>query len=221
MDLGVVNLLDDAGGIIAQLDLSNGSDYMSVPVDAGEVVGLEIQPADGWAPGANDFYAIVMTAGSTDYEPEDDTTDLSDGGVGTGGNDIPEGASPVPTWEAVTTGQRVSVMGFIDPITDTDYFEFTAEAGETIALGCWAARSGSGLDDANFAIHDADDVMLQNETETDGVDINWGDYAGASKPAVPVDATGTFYLVVTAGAQDPDVSSNFYRCILVRVAAAK
>jgi hypothetical protein len=57
--------------------------------------------------------------------------------------------------------------------------------------------------------------MLQSETETETADIWWTDNPNASsrsKPAVQVTASGTYFLKVTATAQKPNVSSNFYRC---------
>jgi hypothetical protein len=222
MDLGVVDLVDDIGGVIARLDIANGSDEMSVPVDAGEVIGLEIQGAADWTPGANDFYATVVTTSQTDNPAEDDETTALDGGVlPSGGNDTLTTANTIDfTNDGVAN--RGYVLGFIDPNDDVDYFEVPVEAGETLNLACGALRSGSGVQSAVFSIVDSTDTMVQTETETAGIDVSWGDTAyGASMEGITIETTGTYYLKVSGGGQDATVQSRFYRCGLHRILPAK
>jgi hypothetical protein len=223
MDLGVVDLVDDIGGVIARLDVANGSEEMSVPIEAGEVVGLEIQGAADWTPGANDFYAVIVTASQFDNAPEDDETAATDGGVlPSGGNDTLATANTVVFTEEVGVAFRGNVLGFIDPVDDVDYFEFAAEAGETVYLWCYAARNGSGLVNTEFTILDASETVIQTEVESPEYNLEWTDPAYGGSMAGPVIATtGNYYLKVTGGSQDPNVQSNFYRCYIARLIPAK
>jgi hypothetical protein len=221
LDLGIVDLLSGDGNVVARLDVALGSKGMSVPVAAGEVVGFMVQGADDWTPGGNDFYAALLVTNATDDEREEEETMLSDGGVDPfGGNDTLETANGVGFQISIGDKNSGFVLGFIDPVGDVDYFEIPVEAGETIDLACSAARSGSGLEGARFAIHDGSDNELQFEVEGDNADIYWGSAEdGASMDPITVEASATYYLRVSASGQDPDVSSNFYRCGIHRIPA--
>jgi hypothetical protein len=218
MPMGSVNLLAADNSIIARLYLPDGAVEMSVPVDAGEVVGLEIVGDETWTPGENDFYSVSTLVSSTDNTREEEVAGEADGGVGT--NDDLASAEE-PTFAASTAGQSAFILGFIDPVADVDYFKFSATTGETINLACGSARSGSGLEDVKFSILDFAGEEIQAETETSTADVQWGDFTTASMPGIAVTADTSYYLKVEASGQNPDVMSNFYRCGVHRVAAAK
>jgi len=223
LDLGFVNISDMSGNLLASLDVSLGSDSISLPLEAGEEVVVWVQGVDGWTAGANDFYFINVYNSDTDNdleaeEYEEPAPDAGvDAGAWVGTNDTAATAETL-TFAATTSGDEASyLMGNIDPVGDVDYYEFEAEAGEEISMACGAARSGSGLDGATFAIHSAGDVELQSETETDDADLWWSNYPGASMGAITVSADATYYLVVSATGQDADVASKFYRCGVYRI----
>jgi len=174
---------------------------------------------DGWTADANDFYATIVTASTTDNTREAETI-ATDGGVADPNDEISD--AEALTFQTVTSGQGAYLLGFIDPTSDVDTFSFTATAGETIDLACGALRSGSGLTGATFTVLAADGTtVVQTETETATADIAWGDYTGASKAGIAVSADATYYLQVSATGQKADVTSTFYRCGIYRVAAAK
>jgi hypothetical protein len=217
LDLGVVNVYDGEGNVVAALDVALGSESMSIPIAAGEVVGIEVVGADDWTPGANDFYAILVYNGETDNTPEEDETDLLDGGVVPGGGNDTAATANETTPQATTVGNSTFVLGNIDPAGDVDYFAFDVVAGETLNLACGAARSGSGLVGARFAIHSAADAELQAETESPESDVIWSSYPGASMAPLTISANATYYLRVSATGQDADVLGKYYRCGIHRV----
>ncbi|MFO8072603.1 MAG: hypothetical protein R6V85_12090 [Polyangia bacterium] len=196
---GLVQLSDGSGNVIASLDASLGSSDMSVPLPAGAEVALWLQRPDGATAGANDFYVIRQLNTDTDNPAEQEAGDNS--------NDT------LATAETITISDGSGfILGEIDPAGDVDYFAFDVGSADTLSVACGAARSGSGLESARFAIHDDADNELQFEVESDAADIWWSDYEGASKPALTVSPDQTYYLRVSAGGQDPQVSSTFYRC---------
>jgi hypothetical protein len=209
LELGMVSISDTAGSIIAQLDGSKGSNQMSVPLEAGTDYLMWVTRNAGTTVGANDFYNLVNYAWDEDNPREVETT--------TGANDTAATAEAITLTTSTTNLQMDSgyVLGFIDGAgTDVDYFSFTAEAGDTVSLGCGALRGGSGLVGATFAVNDSADTEMQTETETDTEDIYWSDttYGFETMPAVAITTAGTYYFVVSAASQNPNVSSNFYRC---------
>jgi hypothetical protein len=223
LDLGVINVYDGDGNVVARLDVAEGSESMSIPIAAGEVVGIEVQGAYDWTPGTNDFYAILVYNAETDNTAEVDETEYADGGVEPGGGNDTAFTANALTFQDTTTGdQGTWLIGNIDPTGDVDYFEFAAVAGETINLACGAARSGSGLVSARFAIHSAADAELQFEVENPAYDIYWGpaEY-GASMDPITVTADATYYLRVSATGQDAEVLGKYYRCGIYRITSTK
>jgi hypothetical protein len=210
LDLGIVDLENGDGDVIARLDVALGSEGMSVPVDSGEVVGFMVQGADDWAPGGNDFYAILLVTSDLDNTPEEEEA-LEDGGVADPNGTAATAEATEP--QVTATGHSTYILGDIDPAGDVDYFAFDVLAGETVNLACGAVRSGSGLTGARFAIHDGSDSELQFEVESPEADVKM--------TSISVTANGTYYLRVSASGQNPDVLSKFYRCGIHRVAAAK
>jgi len=208
LDLGLVSISDASGTIIGQLDATKGSDQMSVPLETGTDYLLWIERDAGTTAGANDFYNLVNYASNVDNEPEIETT--------AGENDDTSNAETVTLETSPNDPNTDSgfVLGFMQTESDVDYYAFEADAGDKVNLACGAIRSGSGLIDATFAVHDDSDSEMQSETETDTDDIFWSDttYGIESAPAVEITTTGTHYLVVSTGSQSTTVTGNYYRC---------
>ncbi|MBW2530727.1 MAG: PPC domain-containing protein [Deltaproteobacteria bacterium] len=199
-DLGLVNVSDMEGNLLASLDVSLGSDSLGLPLDPGSEVAIWVQRPAGSSTGGNDFYFLKQTNLQTDNDREGEDAD--------GTNDTAATAESLSFSEG-----SAYVLGFIDPVSDVDYFSFTASAGDTFNIACGSIRSGSGLEDVTFAVHAEDDSVVRSETETATADVLWiDDYPDASDDALTISEAGTYYLVVSAGGQSPDVSSNFYRC---------
>lgn len=208
LTMGLVSVSDTAGNIIAQLDTTLGSDAMTVPLTAGTDYLLWVTRDVGSMAGGNDFYNLINFVANADNPAEAETV--------AGANDAAADAEAV-TLTASTSDPNTDsgyVLGFIQGAGDVDYYSFTVAAGDKINLACGAIRSGSGLTAPVFAVYDSGDTELQSETETDTADIFWSDttYGIESNPAVTVATAGTYYLVVSAGGQNPDVSGNYYRC---------
>jgi hypothetical protein len=185
--------------VIAALDASLGSSDLAVPLPPAAEVALWVERPSGATAGANDFYVLRHYNSETDNPAEAEQGD--------GSNDTLATAETI-----VISQERGFVLGYSDPAGDVDYFAFDSGEADTLTIACGAARSGSGLTGARFAIHDDADTELESEVETDAVDIWWADSDNASKPALAIAPGQTYYLRVSAGGQDPDVSSSFYRC---------
>ncbi len=211
---GMFTLTDMSGNVISTLDVSfDGADWVTpnnppdanVPMAGGTQVAVHFEGGTGWTPGANDFYVLEIINQTSDNTGEVETNDTA-------------GTASTTTFAANTSGGESGfVMGAIDPAgTDVDYWEFDALAGEEIALACGAASNGSGLVDATFAIHNASDTLIQEETESGYDSILWSSATGASMPPISVSANATYYLVISAASQSAAMTANHYRCAIHR-----
>jgi hypothetical protein len=204
--VGVVRLTDKQGKAIGLLDVTKGSDNMSIPLAAGTEALLWVTRPAGAPLGSNDFYFLKHFSFDTENQKEAEAT--------TGSNETAATAETI-TIQAPTPPSKVKsgyVLGFVKAAGDVDYFKFAAAAGDKLTVACGAIRSGSGLTAPVFEVRDPSDVSLQSETETDAKDVLWSDTPGASKAGLTIATAGNYHLKVTAGGQDPNVSSNFYRC---------
>ncbi|MBW2276456.1 MAG: hypothetical protein JRF63_03125, partial [Deltaproteobacteria bacterium] len=198
-DLGLIEMTDFSGNVIASLDANLGSSDMSVPLPADSEVVLWFNRPSSASAGANDYYVFRHYNSETDNPVEQEAGDNS--------NDT------LATAETINIADdRGFVLGYIDPAGDVDYFAFEGGVADTLTIACGAARSGSGLEGARFAIHDDADTEMEFEVETDATDVWWADVDNASKPALTISSNETYYLRVSASGQDSAVSSNFYRC---------
>lgn len=205
--LGLVQFTDSAGQVIASVDAAKGAGTIHPPIAQGTDVLLWIHRESGSVAGANDFYTF------TQYNFDDEALEAE---IDAGQNDVladAETLSNQPSQADPSTSASY-VLGFIQAAGDVDYFGFHADANDRVDMACAAIRSGSGLIAPTFAIHDATDVALQSETESDAADLRWSDapYGDPSLPAVSISTSGTHYLVVSAQGQNPDVSGSYYRC---------
>ncbi len=201
LDVGVIDITDTFGTVLARVDGALGMTSLSLPFDGPQDILLWVQPAAGWTPGDNDFYVIDVSnafqSNPLEGENEDDSNN-----------------SPATAEYATFSGGSAYLAGSIYAPNDVDFWGFDADAGQILALACGAARNGSGLVDATFEIWAGDGTVLQSETETLESDIYWSDspYGDPSMPAVQITDAGTYFLVVTAGSQDPVVTSSTYMC---------
>ncbi len=201
LELGTIDISDTMGNIIAQVDGTRDMEQISLPFDGPMDILLWVRPAAGWSPGENDFYVIDVTnafqSNPLEGENEDDSNN-----------------SPVTAESTSFADGSAYLAGSIYQPNDVDFWEFSATAGQTFAVACGAARNGSGLVDAHFAVWAADGTVLQEETETLDADVLWSDsaYVEASMPALEIADAGDYYLVVTTGSQSADVTSSTYMC---------
>ncbi len=209
LQVGVVEIADDQGNVIGSLDARKGSDGMSIPLEAGKTYYYKVQRGGGTA-GTNDFYNFLQFLADQDSPLEAEAT--------SGGNDTVATAEGLTMAPSATNANLASgyILGHVAPATDVDFFSFDAAVGQVLSLSCGAARSGSGLAGATFAILGPDGTtVLQSETETDTADVAWFDqatYPTASKPSLTVATAGTYSLQVTTTSQSATVTSDFYRC---------
>jgi hypothetical protein len=91
--------------------------------------------------------------------------------------------------------------------TDVDFFQFATMGQPKFTLVCGARRSGSGLRDLTVQVFDANGVELTGVTATETENQN----ALLSQIDVPA-GNNTLAFRIEAPTQDPNVTSNFYRC---------
>src|SRR5262249_28423132 len=90
------------------------------------------------------------------------------------------------------------------PLGDVDYFSFDVMPMEHISAVCSSASSGSGIRDLLIETRARMDssIGMQNEVLPNTAFIQ----------DLTVPSTGTYYLRLSRGAQDPQVTGHFARC---------
>ncbi|MCK6545004.1 PPC domain-containing protein [Myxococcota bacterium] len=188
---GHVSLTDATGAVVlARVDNSLGLPRIAMPITGGTYLLWVAHP--GAALGANDFYVVKPTFG-TENPAE----------VAEGMNDDVMGAEvlAVEALDATTrAGFLLSVLGD----GDVDYWSFDVQTDEQINVFCTSAAAGAGIVDLGGQVLGADltPIAMATETVPDGLAIS---------ELVPT-STGTHYLRLSKGAQDPVVTSEFARC---------
>ncbi len=201
LELGTIEFSDTEGNVIGSVDCTLGMEQISLPFAGEQEILLWVRAPDGWTSGDNDFYVIDLYNAFESNPFEDE--------VGGGANDTPGTAE-----SASFSSGSAYLAGAIHTPADIDFWEFSSTGDQTFALACAARRNGSGLIDATFAIVDAGNNVLQSETETAEADVLWTDsvYSEASMDGVEITDAGDYYLVISAAAQDPTISSSSYMC---------
>lgn len=188
---GPVWLTDAAGTtIIARIDNSIGIDRIAMPMVAGTYliwIGHTPMP-----PGTNDFY---------DFKPDFNTENPPE--TGDPMNDTLAGAETL-TQEMIDETERAGFVLLKLPTGDVDYLSFTVQGTEQISAVCSSMFGGAGIRDLTIDVRDAADVLLASATEMPGM--------SAFVQNVTVTSTGTYYLRVSRGAQDPEVTGDWSRC---------
>lgn len=195
--LGVVTLIDsDQTTQIAQLDGALGAARIYAPVVASTTYYLDVQ-APGSTLGANPFYMQQVISYDSTNELELDNT----------GNNAPAGAE-VATPIANGTLTSHFIGGTLGGMNDTDWWSFSANAGDMILVACASQRVGSGVRNAAVSVYD--DPMgtaLKTGNESATTDLIW---QGAD--AIPVSQSGTHYLEISANTFDVNIQSRLYLC---------
>ncbi len=92
---------------------------------------------------------------------------------------------------------------------DTDFFSFeVTDATEEVSIYCSSLTEGSGVIGLEAALTDATGVTviaMDSETAADG--------AAIEEQVVP--AAGTYLLRLTKTSQDPEVTGNWARCVVL------
>jgi hypothetical protein len=205
-----VTVTDPSGRVVGALAPPAGmfdksSQSFGIFITAGTTYDVTISRPASLMAGSNDFYESEL-----DFET-DNPAELE---TSSGMNDTVQTAEAlVFTANTSVPKQRDAyVLGHINPATDVDFYGFNANQGDTVAVACAAARNGSGLVGATFAITDNMGAVLQSETETATADVVWGTGTGFSKPPVMIGADGGYAFKVTTTSQDATNTGDFYRC---------
>ncbi len=190
------------GPALASLDVQKGASGLSqVPVKPGDPLLLQVHWPQGKTAGANDFYFLKIYT-STGGNPQEKN----------------DAANSDPMAAEATTGTLDMktthfYVGGTLPANDTDWWSFTANTGDSIALACSSWRAGSGVRDATFSFYlDPKATALQTETEVETKSVLWSTATAASKKPYTATATGKHYLQVMATKHDANVTSDHYLC---------
>jgi hypothetical protein len=179
---------------------------LNTPLNLGTAYELHVQAQNGAALGANPFYFLLhYGAGSNPLDQEDNTTNPMV-------NDDIGQAMPLVAAPLASGATGFFVAGTISTVGDQDFFSFdnaAAAATDVIRAVCSGRRSGSGLEQLQFSLLDADGTELApSSVETAGAEASLGD-AGVPQPAANADS---FFIRVSAPAVQSDVSSRYYQC---------
>lgn len=198
--LGLVDIVAaDGSTVLGRLDVARGARALRLPALGltNYHVYVHAPPA---APGANPFYWLQWRALASRNPQE--TNDVANGVSATA-----EVATPVP----FDGGTSYFLGGTIDS-SDTDWWSFTASAGNRVQLSCASAREGSGVISLTVTLYrDPVQAPLQSEAETASVDLRWDDNGG-TRPAVVIATTGTHYLRLTTPSVSGVVVDRHYNC---------
>jgi hypothetical protein len=186
----------------ASLDVPKGASGLSqVPVKAGDPLFLQVHWPAGKTAGANDFYFLKLYT-STGGNPQEKDDAMN--------GDPAMAEATMGSLEDKTTH---FFLGGTLPGMDTDWWSFTANSGDSIALACSSWRAGSGVRDATFSFYvDPKGAALQTETEIETKSLVWSTSTGATKKPVTATMSGKHYLQVKATQHDANVASDHYLC---------
>jgi len=190
--IGKLTVYDEAGTtIIAQVDSQSGSE-IGVPLVKGTNYIAVIERV-GTAAGANDFwFSYNSLGGGNPLEVSNATNDVL---TTPEELQMPSGAS------------GYFVEGDISPATDIDHYSIDVAGAATLSIACGAQRSGSGL--RNFKI----EVLKEDGSAVTGGSIIESATEDAFLKDMAIPASTTKLIVkLTAGSQDPNVTSTYYRC---------
>jgi hypothetical protein len=191
------------GELVPPADAEKSSDSLTVPVVAGDYFVQISRPA-GSAAGANDFYATLVSFG-TSNPPEVETAG--------GSNDTVATAEPLKV-DADPMNAKLK-RGFLQatlPEGDAaDSFSFPVTNGDTVVIACGAGRNGSGLQSFKVDLL-LDGVSKQSEVESTTADITWTEAKTASKAPVKITASGTAVLQLSAASRSTTNTGTYYLC---------
>jgi hypothetical protein len=205
-----VTVTDPSGKVVGALTPPAGmfdkaSQSFGIFIVAGTTYDVTISRPASLTAGSNDFYESEL-----DFE----TDNPAEMETGTGMNDTVQTAEALSfsTNTSVPKQRDAYVLGHISGAADVDFYGFNANQGDTVAIACSAARNGSGLVGATFAITDGAGTVLQSETEVATADVVWGTGTGYSKAPVMIATDAGYAFKVTTTSQDPVNTADFYRC---------
>lgn len=184
---------------LARIERANGQFNIHPPVSDASY-SVEVDLTDKAA--AHAFYAIdlVMLAENPPEKSDD-------------ANDQVTGAEVIEL--SGSSSRRGRVLARL-PAADVDYYRFEASEGEAIRVGCEAESGGSGVRALKAELLDATEKSLAVSKESASESLEVKD--------VPVPATGTYYLRLsadapasapTANAQGSDVIEPWVRCAVI------
>jgi hypothetical protein len=207
IDLGLVELRVADGTIIAALDFAYGAaGFAEVPLTTGTSYYLVVNRPVGETTGPNDFWIIDLESrDSINLQEQDDEANATSAGA-------------EPTYEQIDPyfpSVASRYFGGHIPAGDTDWWSFTANAGDQVEVACASRRVGSGVGDLTVALFaDPPGSPLQSETESATKDLLWSDSEpGASLPAVTATSTGEHYVELRASKMIPEgATSTHYLC---------
>ena len=202
VELGRVSLY--SGGVLrARVDGTNRIPQLAAPIEEGTVYQIQIEPSGEL--GDNPFWFVRVSTSDGDNPLE-----------GPGDNDS---AATAETATGFSLFERTSYfIGGDLPIGDEDWWAIEAIVGDTIELTCGATRIGSGARDMRVSLYgDPGLAALQSEVENATATLRWGSHADATGAGVVAAETRTHYVSITAGTNDPDITSRYYRCGVIVV----
>lgn len=194
---GLVRLRNASGAVLAELDYQLGSPNLYFPTSASSGYRIEVTRPNTTV-GANDFFFFKLSNLSSANDSESEPNDTA-------------GQADVAPPNADGMFTRHFIQGSISPATETDYWSFSANGGQSLIVVCNAARVGSGLLGFTVTLRNASDTAtLQTETESATQDLIWD--TGGSMPLVTIPTSGTYYMKFTATGQKSGVLGAHYLC---------
>ncbi len=206
---GMVRLLDANGDTVGELDQEGSARQILVHVDGDATYHLQVNRQKDSSLGEHDFYFLKLrmtdSQNPQEIEPNNDSVTAS---VAMGKTN-----SSNPKLFSYYVGGELDGGSNGVWAADEDWWSFEADQGKDINLSCKSVRYGTGLIAPEFAIVDANLMVLQSEKEKSTDNLYWSNTSSsASKKAVKVATSGTHYLRIIASDKNAAVSATNYQC---------
>jgi hypothetical protein len=201
-DIGSLEIISaDGTEILAQINPSLGVSEIFIPAQAG--TNYIVQSNSPTLPiGDNPFYSLFWKTidGLNPQESNDTANNLFTGA---------EVANPIS--QPFATSHFIG--GTLSGVSDTDWWSFEANTGDTINLYCSSWYIGSGVRNATFNIFESPILPpLQTEVEVENQQLNWSNQINATTPEIPVSTSTTHYLSIDANLFSNTVTGRYYQC---------
>jgi hypothetical protein len=201
-NLGILELINPNGiDVLAQVTPENGVQEIFVPIQPS--TQYYIRTRNPVTPrGDNPFYFLQLS--SLDQINPQETNEV--------GNNTAAGAE---TPSAIPNGASTSyfIGGNLAGGSDADWWQFDAQAGDTVNLFCSSWFIGSGVRNFTASVY-FDPMMssIQTGAENQTTGLSWSENSNATAPAITISSSGTHYLEIEADQFSADVLSRHYQC---------
>lgn len=199
---GIVEIYaNDGSTIIGRMDYQKNSRGLSLPANENDTYYLVVDATPGQL-GGNPFYLFKWQTLANQNQQEADNS----------ANDSFTNAE-IPSSFSGPGRTSYFFGGNLAGGSDTDWWSFTANAGNTFNVFCNSLRNGSGVLDMTVKLyHNPINAALESEVESETADLAWFDAETATRDGVAVTDNGTHYLSISASMFSADVTDRHYQC---------